>query len=203
MPMSSNRSVDYFDVQFRHQADAGDLQLNPFEEAALPHLRGRLLDFGCGMGNLAVAAAKRGCSVVALDASNAAISHLQNRAKRESLDINAMQADLRSFEVSEDFDTIVSIGLLMFFDRPTAYRSLATLQARVRVGGTAVVNVMIEGSTYMAMFEPEAHCLFPPRALEERFADWKILYSALSEFPAPDNSVKSFATVIAQKKVAQ
>jgi tellurite methyltransferase len=111
--MSANHSIEFFDDQFRHQADAGHLQLNPFEEAALTHLRGRVLDFGCGMGNLAVAAARRGCSVVAIDASQTAIDHLRKRARRESLDIDAVHADLRDYEIGEDFDTIASIGLLM------------------------------------------------------------------------------------------
>ena len=133
-----NHSVQFFDEQFQRQATTGDLALNPFEEVALPHLRGRVLDFGCGMGNLAVAAARRGCSVVALDGSSAAIGHLQRRARRDSLAIDAAQADLRTFEVTEDFDTIVSIGLLMFFDCSTAFRSLANLQARVRKGGVAI-----------------------------------------------------------------
>ena len=194
-----NHSVQFFDEQFQRQATTGDLALNPFEEVALPHLRGRVLDFGCGMGNLAVAAARRGCSVVALDGSSAAIGHLQRRARRDSLAIEAAQADLRTFEVTEDFDTIVSIGLLMFFDCPTAFRSLAHLQARVREGGIAIINVMIAGTTYLDMFEPEGHCLFSRSAIEERFADWNILHSGFRDFDAPDHRVKSFATLIAQK----
>lgn len=199
MPMNPNHSVHFFDQQFQRQAIAGDLALNPFEELALPHLRGCVLDFGCGMGNLAVAAAKRGCSVVALDGSAAAISHLQRRARLESLTIDAMQADLRHYEVTENFDVIVSIGLLMFFDSPAAFRSLANLQARVREGGVAIINVMIEGTTYMEMFEPEGHCLFSRSALEQRFADWNILHSAFHDFAAPDKKLKSFATLIAHK----
>ena len=199
MPMHPNHSITFFDQQFQRQAVAGELALNPFEEAALPHLRGRVLDFGCGMGNLAVAAAKRGCSVLALDGSSTAISHLQRRARLESLEIEAAQADLRNYEISEDFDTIVCIGLLMFFDCPTAFRSLANLQARVREGGIAIINVMIEGTNYLDMFEPESQCLFARRELPQRFAGWEILQAAIRDFYTPDQKVKSFSTLIAQK----
>jgi tellurite methyltransferase len=98
--MNPSHSVHFFDEQFRHQTAAANLALNPFEEAALPHLRGRVLDFGSGIGNLAVAAARRGCSVVALDGSETAIRHLRQRAKVESIDIEAAQADLRYFTVT-------------------------------------------------------------------------------------------------------
>lgn len=197
--MNPNHSVHFFDEQFQRQAIDGDLALNPFELLALPHLHGRVLDFGCGMGNLAVAAAKRGCSVVALDGSSTAIHHLQDRARRESLDIVAAQADLRNHEVTEEFDTIVSIGLLMFFDCTTAFESLASLQAHVREGGVAVINVMIEGTTYMDMFDPVDHCLFSRQEMERQFRGWNILHAEFSKFAMPDNRVKSFVTLIARK----
>ena len=92
-----NRSVEFFDRQFRTQPLAAALVLNPFEEIALPHLAGTVLDFGCGMGNLAFAAARRGCTVTALDASPAAIAHVRARAAAVRLPVTAQQADLRDF----------------------------------------------------------------------------------------------------------
>ena len=198
-PMTSDHSIRFFDQQFQRQTNAGDLALNPFEESALPFLRGRVLDFGCGMGNLAIAAAKCGCSVVAVDASAAAIESLQQRAFAESLAIDVVLADLRNYEVTEDFDAIVSIGLLMFFDCPTAFRCLANLQSHVRDDGFVIINVMVEGTTYLDMFAPDEHCLFSRTEMERRFADWNIISSEFRDFGAPGERVKSFATLIAQK----
>ncbi len=160
----------FFDAQFQRQIAAQECQLNPFEAAALPHLRGAVLDHGCGLGNLALAAGRQGCSVTALDGSHAAIEHLREAARRDALPVQAIEADLCTHAISSDFDTVVCIGLLMFFDCPTALRQLAQLQAAVRPGGTAVVNVLIEGTTYLDMFAPEGHCLFGPDELRERFA---------------------------------
>lgn len=197
--MISNHSVDFFDRQFRQQSANRDLGLNPFENAALPYLTGHVLDFGCGMGNLAVAAAQRGCTLVALDASAAAIAHLQARAKAESLAIEAMVADLRQFNVSGTFDTIIVIGLLMFFDCPTALRCLADLQTHVRAGGHMIVNVLVDGTTYREMFAEEEYCLFKRGEIAQCFAGWNIVCDDYRNFDAPGNRIKAFNTVIAQQ----
>lgn len=197
--MNPDSSVAFFDRQFQQQVREQDFKLNPFELAALPHLQGRVLDFGCGLGNLAIAAAQRDCSVLALDASPAAIGHLRQRAVAEALPLEAIEADLRTHEISEDFDCVVSIGLLMFFDCATASRVLSMLQARVRPGGIAAINVLVEGTSYLDMFEPENYCLFAPNDLEGRFAGWSIIHSEFRDFEAPGQRIKSFATLIARK----
>ena len=197
--MSTASSVRFFDAQFERQVREGDFRLNPFELAALPYLRGRVLDYGCGLGNLAVAAAQRGCSVLALDASPTAIDHLRRVATEKSLAIEALQADLRTHLLGEDFDAVVSIGLLMFFDCPTASAQLEQLKSHLRPGGIAAVNILVEGTTYLDMFDPASHCLISREALRRSFAGWKLLLEEYQEFPAPNGQIKSFATVIAQK----
>lgn len=197
--MSLHSSVAFFDTQFQRQIAQHEFALNPFEQAALPHLRGRILDFGCGMGNLALHAARVGHEVVAYDASPAAIAHLQQVARDEALPLRAAVADLREMRMQEQFDTVVCIGLLMFFDCPTALSQLAHLQSLLRPGGVAVVNVLTEGTTYMDMFSPEGHCLFKQGELLAQFDGWRILAHEQRSFPAPGGTVKAFDTVIAER----
>lgn len=197
--MSDNKSIAFFDEQFRHQARDGALTLNPFEVLALPYLRGEVLDFGCGMGNLAFAAAKSGCKVTALDASPAAIEHVQARAAAEGAPVLASLADLRDYAVSGEYDCIVCIGLLMFFDCPCAFTVLSDLQSHVRPGGIAVVNVLVEGTTYVEMFDPAGFCLFTSEEIRSRFAGWNVIRSESADFEAPGQTVKRFFTLIAAK----
>lgn len=197
--MTADSSIGFFDAQFRCQVAAGEFALNPFEAAAMPFLHGRVLDFGCGLGNLAVAAAEHGCSVVALDASAAAIAHLKDTASARALPIDAREAELAGYALDEDYDAVVSIGLLMFFDCPTAFRQLQQLQAHVRPGGIAVVNVLVEGTTFDAMFDARGHCLFAADELLRRFAGWDVLRHDRQDFPAPGDRVKAFATIVARK----
>jgi tellurite methyltransferase len=197
--MNANRSVDFFEEQFRRQVAANDYALNPFEAAALPQLQGDVVDYGCGLGNLAAQAARRGCRVLALDASATGIEHLCELAARESLTLRAEVADLRSYELAGEFDAVVCIGLLMFFDCPTALAQLSQLQAHVKPGGVAVVNVLVEGTTFMDMFSPEGHCLFDEAGLRERFDGWDIASCERQEFAAPHGTRKVFVTLIARR----
>ena len=198
--MEPTASVRFFDAQFERQLQAGELPLNPFEQATLPFLSGRVLDSGCGLGSLALAAAQQGCTVLALDGSATAIAHLQALAQARGLPITAEQADLRDHVPAPwGFDAVASIGLLMFFACTDARRQLARLQAAVRPGGVAAINVLIEGTTYMDMFDPTQHCLFGRDELPRAFGGWTLLLVAEQTFDAPRGLRKCFSTVIARR----
>ena len=197
--MAANRSVDFFETQFRRQVGAAEFVLNPFEEAALPYLAGRVLDLGCGLGNLSVAAARRGCEVVAVDASPTAIEHLSRVSRAEMLRLTAVQSDLQQFQAREAFDVVVAIGLLMFFPRPIALQLLGEVQRAVRPGGCAIVNVLVQGTTFMDMFDGDAYCLFAPGEIEAAFDGWTTILARQDEFPAPRATVKRFTTLVVRK----
>lgn len=193
------RSVEFFEAQFQRQVQDRKYALNPFEILALDHLTGSVLDLGSGLGNLSLEAGRRGHRVVAVDASPTAVARINTDARRERLPVQAIQADIGRWTIEQSYDTIVAIGLLMFFDREPALKLLRAIQERVSPGGRAVVNVLIEGTTYMDMFDPGNYCLFRRSELEEGFAGWTILSSCYQTFPAPGRTRKEFSTVIAEK----
>ena len=201
--MIENRSTRFFDEQFRRQQKDVALKLNPFEELALPYLDGDVLDYGCGMGNLAFAAAGRGCKVTAFDASPAAIEHIRARAAAEGASVSASIADLRHYRLTGQYDCVVSIGLLMYFDCATARTVLSEMQSHVRPGGVAVINVLVKGTTYLEMFDPSGYCLFDPSAMQSCFTGWHIEHLEFADFEAPLCTMKRFCTIVARKPDAR
>ena len=197
--MTARSSIGFFDDQFRRQVRDRDFALNPFEAMAMRHLSGDVLDFGCGLGNLSVAAAQRGCRVVAMDASDAAVTHLRAEAQRLALSIEVVKADLREQRLQRDFDAIACIGLLMFFDCSTAYSQLEEMKHHVRPGGVLVLNVLVEGTTYLDMFEESHHCLFAADEVDQRLASWTVVARERRDFDAPGGTRKSFLTVVARR----
>lgn len=197
--MDANHSISFFDKQFQKQVSEQSFALNPFEAAALPHLTGSVLDLGCGLGNLAVEAARRGASVVAVDASPTAIARIQQVAAEENLALRGVQADLGDYSIDGQFDSIAAIGLLMFFDRARATKLLEEIQRHVKPGGCAVINVLIEGTTFLGMFQPGHYTLFGRDELAQRFAGWQVLEHVYQTFPAPESTEKVFATIVARK----
>ena len=62
-----------------------------------------------------------------------------------------------------------------------------------------VVNVLIEGTTYLDMFDPNEYYLFSENELPEFFAAWKVEDQNFESFPAPHETGKRFCTLVARR----
>ena len=144
------KSVAFFETQFQRQVQGKEYVLNPFETLALDYLKGSVLDFGSGLGNLSL-------------------------------------------------DTIIAIGLLMFLRRQRALQLLQDIQSHINPGGHAIINVLVEGTSYMGMFDPASYYLFGRNEIQEQFGGWAILVAKHETFPGPDQTRKEFSSVIAKK----
>lgn len=133
--MKKSCSNQFSNSEYGRQVCHGNLAMHPFGAAALPHWRGRELDFVCGIGNLDTAATERGCALLALDVSQKAVDHVRKTATTNKLHTTAATVELRTDELEENFDAIASFRLLMFFDCPSVLRQLAQLQYHLRPRG--------------------------------------------------------------------
>jgi tellurite methyltransferase len=195
-------SARFFEAQFRRQVSVGEFDLNPFERLALPYLHDEVLDLGCGLGNLALAAARAGCRVTALDGSATAIDRIRATALADGLEVEARVADLTHFALARDYDCIVAIGLLMFLPQASAEALLTDIVSHVRPEGVVVLNVLTQGTTYLGMFESGHYHLFPRGALQSAVAGWEVLASCHETFAAPNETAKVFDTLIARRPSA-
>jgi len=74
------------------------------------------------------------------------------------------------------------------------------MQRATAAGGILAMNVLIEGTTFLDMFEPDRYCLFDDSALLARFASWHLLEHQVQDFAAGADRVKRFSTVIAERR---
>jgi tellurite methyltransferase len=192
-------AVRFFDEEFRKRIAEGTSELNPREATALPYVHGSVLDFGCGLGNLSLEAARRGCAVTSVDAGRVAVQRLRRESKRLGLRVRVVAADALDFEIDDLYDTVVSISLLMFFKRDDARALLARLQSGVAHGGVAVVSALAEGTTYVEMFDPQNHYLFGRHELASAFSGWTVLENRIEETVAPRSTTKTFSTIVARR----
>lgn len=109
----------------------------------------RILDIGCGDGDLAADLAKRGAKVVGVDASGAMIEAARLRAAQGGLDIDFRVATAQDLPfASGQFDSVVAVTILCFVDDAAP---VFTEIARVlRPGGRLVIGELGKWSTWAA-----------------------------------------------------
>lgn len=87
----------------------------------------------------------------------------------------------------------------MLLECGKARELLREIGAHVAPGGCAIVNVLLEGTTYMALFDPRAYRLFERDELERRFAGWRIELSRHESFAGPGGARKEFSAAVARR----
>jgi 2-polyprenyl-3-methyl-5-hydroxy-6-metoxy-1,4-benzoquinol methylase len=78
---------------------------------------GRVLDLGCGTGDLAVWLAARGCAVTGVDFLAAPLAVARTKAAEQGVAVNFLQMDARAVAtIPERFDAVTDCGLFHSFD---------------------------------------------------------------------------------------
>jgi ubiquinone/menaquinone biosynthesis C-methylase UbiE len=112
----------------------------------------RLLDVGCGAGQLALIAARAGAKVTGCDISTNWLEKARERAAAEGLDITFEEADAESLPYKDgQFDAVVSLIGAMFAPRPD--RVASELTRVCRPGGMIAMANWTPGGFIGQMFK--------------------------------------------------
>lgn len=106
---------------------------------------GRVLEIGCGNGDLSLYAATLGCRVLGLDISTTAVVAARTGAARLGVrDVAFVAAEVERFVTDERFDAIFAFGVLEHLedDRGAAARMVGLL----RPGGKLLLRVPTSGA---------------------------------------------------------
>lgn len=123
------------------------------------------LDVACGTGNLAILAARQGCSVHGIDIATNLLVQAHQRAIEEGLSIHFREADAEALPFADDmFDLTVSMFGVMFTPQPRV--ATAELWRVTKPGGQiALANWTTEGFIGKMFSVFRAHLPPPPAGL--------------------------------------
>ena len=143
--MTTDTSLDFTAIKTKQQAvwDSGDysvigttLQITGelLCEAVDVSAGDTVLDVAAGNGNAALAAARRGCTVIASDYVPDLLAHAAARAKADGLDLECREADAEALPFRDgEFDVVLSVFGVMF--APDQTTAAAELLRVCRPGG--------------------------------------------------------------------
>jgi SAM-dependent methyltransferase len=118
-------------------SEAAPNHLRWIADLVSPHLGRRVLEVGAGLGAITEHIAA-GRHVVASDVSDECVHALRERFDGAG-DVRVLQADLRTWEPDEAFDSVLMVNVLEHIEDDAG--ALASLSRFVEPGGTVVVYV--------------------------------------------------------------
>jgi len=99
-------------------------------------LTGRVLDSGCGTGDLAIWMAARGAHVTGVDFLEEPLELARRKAAARGLAVNFLHMDARAIgEIPERFDAVTDCGLFHSFDDASRAAYVAALGRLLEPGG--------------------------------------------------------------------
>ena len=101
----------------------------------------KILDLMCGYGRHAIALAKKGMTVTAVDNLHDYINEIRQVADKESLDLKAILADVATYEPTGNFDLTICMGnSLNFYNAADTLQLLNTISSHLIKGGHLLIN---------------------------------------------------------------
>lgn len=122
----------------------GEAQAAQVDEYAEPG--DLVIDFGCGYGRLAIPLERKGYTVLAVDASQAMLDGLAERAKRAGVEVGHVRsdgsdlADIVDDIINEQAAVVISRAVLIHHDYAGVQRLVTQLASVLRPGGILIAD---------------------------------------------------------------
>jgi|CXWL01.1.fsa_nt_gi cyclopropane fatty-acyl-phospholipid synthase-like methyltransferase len=101
----------------------------------------KVLDLMCGYGRHAIALAKKGVSVTAVDNLGDYTNEISAVAEKEQLLLKVVKADVINYKIEEVFDLAICMGnSLNFFGAADTVKLLTNISAHLKPGGHLLIN---------------------------------------------------------------
>lgn len=131
--------IDWGDGSYERTASTLDSASERVAERAGIRAGMRVLDLGSGTGNAALAAARRGGSVVAVEPAERLLEIARGRATAEKLALTCLRGDASAIPASDGaFDVVLSVFAVIF--APDAEQAASEMVRVVRPGGRIVMT---------------------------------------------------------------
>jgi len=101
----------------------------------------RVLDLMCGFGRHAIALAKKGVHVTAVDNLDAYIHEIKEAVEKENLPVKAIKADVINYRIEDYFDLVICMGnSINFFDAEDLKKLFTNISAHLKPGGSFLIS---------------------------------------------------------------
>ncbi len=101
----------------------------------------KVLDIMCGYGRHAIALARKGLNVTAVDNLGEYIDEIQQTAQSESLPLTAIKADISNYRSGDIFDLSICMGnSIQFFDEAGIIQILLNAAVQLKKGARVLIN---------------------------------------------------------------
>jgi tellurite methyltransferase len=135
----------------------------------------RLLDIGCGEGQNAVFFARNGYEVSAFDLSSVGVEKTLRAAEHAKVVVNAFQADLLTFRLSEEYDILFSSGTLHYTPEPLRQEIFGNYKGHTVSGGINAFSILVKKPFIAKAPDSDASAQhFVSGELFTHYHDWKI-----------------------------
>jgi SAM-dependent methyltransferase len=126
------------------------------EEARL-QTGSKVLDLMCGYGRHALALARKGIGLTAVDNLGDYIDEIKEIAEKENLPVQALQEDVMGFQPGEEYDLIICMGnSLCFFNENDSLDLLAKISSHLKLGGKFIFSTWMIAEIVFKNFMPKS-----------------------------------------------